>query len=303
MTTERARDMEIITRAARLQAVTSKFDEEAKPVGFVPTMGTLHEGHLSLVREARRMADAVIVSIFVNPAQFGQVEDYERYPRELARDADLLAPAGVDYIFAPPVEEIYPKGFSTWVEVRELSEKLEGVARPDHFRGVTTALTILFNLIHPKFAFMGQKDAQQTVIAKKLVRELHLPVEIVVMPTVRETDGLALSTKNQYLTADERQAAPVLYRALRRAEELFNEGERSAAKLSKAVRREVGAEPGAELDYLAITDGERLEPLDDLNDQLALISAAAFFGSTRLTDNIILNDEKFKNKTGRLKLG
>ncbi|MEP7272003.1 MAG: pantoate--beta-alanine ligase, partial [Acidobacteriota bacterium] len=212
--------MEIITRAARLQAVTSKFEEEDKPVGFVPTMGALHEGHLSLVREARRMADAVIVSIFVNPAQFNQPEDFDKYPRDLARDADLLAPAGVDYIFAPPIEELYPKGFSSWVEVRDLSEKLEGLSRPNHFRAINTVLTILFNMIHPKFAFMGQKDAQQTVITKKLVRELHLPVEIVVMPTVRESDGLALSTRNFDLSPEERRAAPVLYRALHRAEEL-----------------------------------------------------------------------------------
>lgn len=295
--------MEIITRAARLQAVVSKFAGESRPVGFVPTMGALHEGHLSLVREARRMADAVIVSIFVNPAQFGQVSDFERYPRDLARDADLLTPIGVDYIFAPPVEEIYPKGFSTWVEVGDLSEKLEGLSRPNHFRGVTTALTILFNLIHPKFVFMGQKDAQQTVITKKLVRELHLPVEIVVMPTVREEDGLAMSTRNVDLNADERRAAPVLYRALRRAEELFAEGERSAGKLAKAMRKELATEAGARLDYISVTDVEKLDPIDDLNDQLTLVSLAAFFGSTRLSDNIILNDQKFKNTTGRLKLG
>jgi pantoate--beta-alanine ligase len=295
--------MEIITRAARLQAVADKFSEESQPIGFVPTMGALHEGHLSLVREARRMSDAVIVSIFANPAQFESVADFERYPRDLARDADLLSPIGVDYVFAPPVEEIYPKGFSTWIEVRELSERLEGLSRPNYFRGASTALTILLNLIHPKFVFMGQKEAQHTVIAKKLVRELHLPVEVVVMPIVRESDGLALSTNNLDLTAEGRRAAPVLYRALRIAEQMFDEGERSAARLSKAIRKEIGKELEARLDYIEITDSERLEQIDDLNNQAALVSVAAFFGPARLSDNIILNDQKFKNVTGRLKLG
>jgi pantoate--beta-alanine ligase len=295
--------MEVISRAARLQAVATKLAEEQNPIGFVPTSGALHEGHLSLVREARRMADAVIVSIFVNPAQFDKSDDFERYPRDLARDADLLTPIGVDYIFAPPVEDIYPKGFSTWVEVGEQSDKLEGASRPGHFRGVATALTILFNLIHPKFAFVGQKDAQQTVITKKLVRELHLPVEIVVMPTVREADGVALSSRNQDLSPEQRRAAPVLFRSLHVAEQMFAEGERSAARLNRAIRKELAAEPLARFDYLAITDTERLEPLDDLNDQRVLISLAAWFGETRLADNVILNDEKFKSKTGRLKLG
>lgn len=295
--------MEIITRAARLQAVTSKYAEESQPIGFVPTMGALHEGHLSLVREARRMSDAVIVSIFANPAQFESVADFERYPRDLARDADLLSPIGVDYVFAPPVEEIYPKGFSTWIEVRELSERLEGLSRPNYFRGASTALTILLNLIHPKFVFMGQKEAQHTVIAKKLVRELHLPVEVVVMPIVRESDGLALSTTNLDLTPDGRRAAPVLHRALRVAEQMFDEGERSASKLSKAIRKEIGKELEARLDYVEITDSERLETIDELDNQVALVSVAGFFGPARLSDNIILNDQKFKNTTGRLKLG
>jgi pantoate--beta-alanine ligase len=295
--------MEIITRAARLQAVTSKYTEESQPIGFVPTMGALHEGHLSLVREARRMSDAVIVSIFANPAQFESVSDFERYPRDLARDADLLSPIGVDYVFAPPVEEIYPKGFSTWIEVRELSERLEGLSRPNYFRGASTALTILLNLIHPKFVFMGQKEAQHTVIAKKLVRELHLPVEVVVMPIVRESDGLALSTTNLDLTPDGRRAAPVLHRALRVVEQMFDEGERSASKLSKAIRKEIGRELEARLDYVEITDSERLETIDELDNQVALVSVAAFFGPARLSDNIILNDQKFKNTTGRLKLG
>jgi pantoate--beta-alanine ligase len=295
--------MEIITRAARMQSLALKLAAEERSIGFVPTMGALHEGHLSLVREARRMSDAVIVSIFVNPTQFRQSENFERYPRNLARDADLLSPIGVDYIFAPVAEEIYPKCFSTWVEVSGLTETLEGAARPGHFRGVSTVLTILFNLIHPKFVFMGQKDAQQTVVAKKLVRELHIPGEIIVMPTIRDMDGLAYSSRNQLLSPDERRAAPVLYRALSRAQEAFAEGERNPGRLIKAMQKELAREPRARVDYVAITDAERLEPLEDLNERTALVSLAVFFGPTRLIDNLILNDEKYKSKTGRLKLG
>lgn len=295
--------MEIITRAARMQSAALKLAAEERSIGFVPTMGALHEGHLSLVREARRMSDAVIVSIFVNPTQFRQSETFERYPRNLAHDADLLSPIGVDYIFAPAAEEIYPKCFSTWVEVSGLTETLEGAARPGHFRGVSTVLTILFNLIHPKFVFMGQKDAQQTVVAKKLVRELHIPGEIIVMPTIRDMDGLAYSSRNQLLSPEHRRAAPVLYRALSRAQEAFAAGERNPGRLIKAMQKELYREPLARVDYVAITDAERLEPLEDLNERTALVSLAVFFGSTRLIDNLILNDEKYKSKTGRLKLG
>ena len=295
--------MEIITRAARMQSLALKLAAEERSIGFVPTMGALHEGHLSLVREARRMSDAVIVSIFVNPTQFRQSENFERYPRNLARDADLLSPIGVDYIFAPAPEEIYPKCFSTWVEVSGLTETLEGAARPGHFRGVSTVLTILFNLIHPKFVFMGQKDAQQTVVAKKLVRELHIPGEIIVMPTIRDMDGLAYSSRNQLLSTEERRAAPVLFRALSRAQEAFADGERNAGRIVKAMQKELAREPRARVDYVAITDAERLEPLEDLNERTALVSLAVFFGPTRIIDNLILNDEKYKSKTGRLKLG
>ena len=295
--------MEIITRAARMHSVACKFAAEEKPIGFVPTMGALHEGHLSLVREARRMSDAVIVSIFVNPTQFRPGEDFDSYPRDLARDADLLTPIDVDYIFAPSPDEIYPKGFSTWVTVEGLSDKLEGAARPGHFRGVATELSILFNVIHPKFVFMGQKDAQQTVIAKKLARDLHLPVEIVVLPTVREADGLAISSRNQYLAPEERRAATVLHRTLTRAEELFADGERNAARLIRAMQKEIAREPLARADYIAITDSERLDHLEDLSQRSALVSLAVFVGTTRLIDNVILDDAKFKSKSGKLKLG
>jgi pantoate--beta-alanine ligase len=256
-----------------------------------------------MVREASRMADAVVVSIFIDPAQFRSEKEFEQFPRDLARDADQLAPIGVDYIFAPSYDEMYPPGFSTHVEVEPLSDKLEGLARPGYFRSVTTALSVLFNLVHPKFVFLGQRDAQQVVIIKKLVRDLHIPVEVVVTPTAREEDGLACSSRNLRLSPAERVAAPVLYRALRLAEEMFNDGERDPSRVIKAMRKEIEREPLARIDYIAITDTERLDPLDDLTEQNALVSVAAYFANTRLTDNTILCDSRYKSKAGRLKLG
>jgi len=295
--------MEIITKAARMRIVSSKLVAEERPIGFVPTMGALHEGHLSMVREARRMADAVIVSIFVDPTQFLSKKEFVEYPRDLARDADLLAPVGVDYIFAPSAEEMYPPGFATYVDVEGLSDKLEGVARPGYFRGVATALTILFNNVQPKFVFLGQRDAQQTVIIKKMIRDLDIPVEVVVMPIMREPDGLACASRNRNLSPEERRAAPVLYRALNIAEKMFDEGERNGGRIIKAVRKEIDQEPRARIDYLAITDAEHLEVIDDLTNQNALVSVAVHIGGTRLIDNVILNDKKVKSKGGRLKLG
>ncbi|HEX8115684.1 MAG TPA: pantoate--beta-alanine ligase, partial [Pyrinomonadaceae bacterium] len=207
--------MEIINRRQRMASVARKLRrEEDKTIGLVPTMGALHEGHLSLVREARRMCDVVIVSVFVNPTQFGPSEDFARYPRDLTGDTTKLADYNVDYIFAPPVEEIYPKGFSTYIDVEGLSDPMEGAARPGHFRGVSTVLTVLFNTIRPDFAFFGQKDAQQTLVVKRLVRDLAFDIEVVVLPTVREQTGLALSSRNAYLGDDGRKTASVIYRAL-----------------------------------------------------------------------------------------
>jgi pantoate--beta-alanine ligase len=295
--------MEIITKAARMRIASSKLWAEGRPIGFVPTMGALHEGHLSMVREARRMADAVIVSIFVDPTQFLSKKEFVKFPRDLARDADLLAPVGVDYIFAPSAEEMYPPGFATYVDVEELGDKLEGISRPGYFRGVATALTILFNNVQPKFVFLGQRDAQQTVIIKKMVRDLDIPVEIVVMPIVREVDGLACASGNRNLTPEERRAAPVLYRALKIAEKMFDEGERNGGRIIKAMRKEIDREPLARIDYLAITDAEHLDLIDDLTDQNALVLIAIYFGETRLIDNVILSDKKVKSRGGRLKLG
>jgi len=293
--------MEIITKAAKMRLISRKLWMEERSIGFVPTMGALHEGHLSMVRDARRLADAVVVSIFVNPTQFDSGREFEQYPRDLARDADQLSPIDVDYIFAPSAEEMYPPGFSSYVEIEGLSNKLEGQARPGHLRGVMTALNILLNIVHPQFVFVGQRDAQQTAMVKKMVRELQMPLEVVVTAIAREDDGLACSSRNQLLSPAERNAAPVLYRALHLAEELFANGERNASKILKVVRKEIEKEPLTKLDYVALTDTEKLDPLDNLEGQKALVSVAAYFGKTRLIDNVVLKD-KVKGKTGMLKL-
>lgn len=282
--------MEIINRRQRMSSVARKVRrEQDKTIGLVPTMGALHDGHLSLVREARRLCDVVIVSVFVNPAQFAPGEDFERYPRDLTKDTAVLTDYNVDYIFAPPPEEMYPKGFSTYVTVEGLSEQLEGVARPGHFRGVATVVTILLNIIRPDFAFFGQKDAQQTLVVKRLVRDLALDSEIVILPTVREASGLALSSRNAYLNEEERQSASIIYRALTRAESAYAEGERNGAKLVSIVRSTIEMEPRARIDYVSVSDADTLEKLDKLNDRTVLIAVAARFGQTRLIDNLVLN--------------
>jgi len=272
-----------------MASLARKLRRENKTVGFVPTMGSLHEGHLSLVKEARQMCDVVIVSIFVNPAQFGTGEDFEKYPRDLTADAALLAEFQVDYVFAPGTEEIYPPGFSTFVDVEGLSGKLEGKARPGHFRGVATVVTILFNTIRPDFAFFGQKDAQQTVVIKRLTRDLGYDTEIIVLPTVREESGLALSSRNVYLSKDEKAAASKIYRALRAAKIAYREGERNALKLAETVRQTIEAEPLGQIEYVAIVNAETLEPIEKLNDLTILVMVAARFGHTRLIDNMVLN--------------
>jgi len=266
--------------------------EQDKTIGLVPTMGALHDGHLSLIREARRMCDVVVVSVFVNPTQFALDEDFERYPRDLTKDAAILTDYNVDYIFAPTIEEVYPKDFSTYVTVSGLSEQLEGVSRPGHFRGVATVVTVLLNIVRPDFAFFGQKDAQQTLIVKRLVRDLAFETEIVVLPTVREESGLALSSRNAYLNEDERRAALVLYRALSRAKEAYKDGERSGSRLASIVQATVAAEPLARLDYVSVADADTLEQLERLNDRTVLIALAVHIGKARLIDNIILNRKK-----------
>jgi pantoate--beta-alanine ligase len=290
--------MEIINRRQRMSSVSRKVRRELdKTIGLVPTMGALHEGHLSLVREARRMCDVVIVSVFVNPKQFAPHEDFTRYPRDLTKDTMALADYNVDYIFAPAPEEIYPKGFSTYVEVERLSEQLEGASRPGHFRGVATVLTILFNIVRADFAYFGQKDAQQTLVVKRLVRDLAFDTEIVILPTVREDSGLALSSRNAYLEPEDKRAAAVLYRALSHAEAAYSEGERNGKKLAEIVRADIEAEPRADIEYVSVNDADTLERLDRLDDRPVLIAVAARLGKTRLIDNIVLNKT---SKTGQL---
>jgi pantoate--beta-alanine ligase len=288
--------MEIINRRQRMSSVARKVRrEQDQTIGLVPTMGALHEGHLSLIREARRMCDVVVVSVFINPAQFGPDEDFAHYPRDLTRDTALLTDYNIDYIFAPSAEEIYPKGFATYVTVDGLSDQLEGASRPGHFRGVATVVTILLNIVRPDFAFFGQKDAQQTMIVKRLVRDLAFDTEIVVLPTVREESGLALSSRNAYLNEEEQQAAGIIYRALVRAREAYESGERNGARLAGMVRATIESEPRARIDYVSVTDADTMERLDKLDDRPVLVALAVHFGKTRLIDNIVLN----RSKAGR----
>lgn len=291
--------MEIINRRQRMASVSRKIRrEEDKTIGLVPTMGALHDGHLSLVREARRMCDVVVVSVFVNPTQFGPSEDFNRYPRDLTGDTTKLSDYNVDYIFAPPADEIYPKGFSTYVNVEGLSETMEGVARPGHFRGVATVLTVLFNTVRPDFAFFGQKDAQQTLVVRRLVRDLAFDIEVVVLPTVREQTGLALSSRNAYLREEEKKAATILYRALAQAREVYLEGERNARRLAETVRAQLSTEPLARLEYVGVVDAETMEKYDRIpEDRAVLIALAAQVGKTRLIDNIIIQPARQKART------
>jgi pantoate--beta-alanine ligase len=285
--------MEIINRRQRMSSVARKIRrDQDRTIGLVPTMGALHEGHLSLVREARRMCDVVVVSVFVNPTQFGPSEDYEHYPRDLTKDTAVLTDYNVDYIFAPSAEEMYPKDFSTYVNVGGLSKPLEGATRPGHFRGVATVVSILLNTVRPDFAFFGQKDAQQAVIIKRMVRDLAFDTEIVVLPTVREDSGLAISSRNLYLTPEEQESASVIHRGLTKAKEVFKKGERHAARLEEIVRTTIESEPRVRVDYVSVVDAETLEKLDKLDERPILIAVAAYIGKTRLIDNTMLNKVK-----------
>jgi len=291
--------MEIVNRRKRMMSIARKLRrEENRTIGLVPTMGALHEGHLSLIHEARAMCDVVVVSIFVNPTQFGSGEDFGAYPRDLTADAALLAEYNVDYVFAPTMEEIYPQGFSTFATVEGLSEQLEGASRPGHFRGVTTIVAILFNIVRPHFAFFGQKDAQQSVIVKQMVRDLAFNTEIVVLPVVREESGLALSSRNEYLNDEQRQAATVLSRALSQARAAYEDGEYGAARLIELVRSIIEKEPLARVDYVSLNDAESLATLDKIEDRPALLSLAVFIGKTRLIDNVVLGKTKKQDAAG-----
>ena len=261
---------------------------EGKTIGLVPTMGTFHEGHLSLMRRARAENDVVVVTIFVNPIQFARGEDFDSYPRDLQGDLAQAERAGVDLVFTPSAEAIYPDGFQTYVDVTELTEGLCGASRPGHFRGVTTIVTKLFNLIRAHRAYFGQKDYQQSAVVRRLVDDLNLDIEIVLLPTVREADGLAMSSRNVRLTPEERQAACVLYASLRLTEERVEAGERNAKALLDEIRTMIETEPLARIDYVALCDPETLKPLDRIEGPI-LAALAVRFGETRLIDNLMLS--------------
>lgn len=270
-----------------MKTAAEKLKLQGNRVGFVPTMGSLHEGHLSLVRESLRQTDCSVVSIFVNPTQFGPEEDFQEYPRDLERDSSLLKDLGVDLLFVPENKEMYPEGFKTYVEVTDLQDMFEGRSRPGHFKGVCTVVSKLFAIVRADVAFFGQKDAQQAVIIKRMVRDLNLDVDIQVLPTVREKDGLALSSRNVYLTEDQRKAALCLVKSLEEAKRLIESGEKDSRVVMSEMKRAIRAEPLADLDYIAIVDLDNLESLDKIKGE-ALIAVAVYFGKIRLIDNMIV---------------
>ena len=280
--------MKLVTTISELRALLAEARHAGQTIGLVPTMGALHEGHLSLARAAKAQTDFVVVSLFVNPLQFGPKEDLGKYPRDLVRDRQLLEKEGADILFAPTVEEMYPAGAVTYVTVESLSQRMDGVSRPGHFRGVTTVVAKLFHIVEPNRAYFGQKDSAQHAILRRMVRDLNFPVQIVVCPIVREPDGLALSSRNAYLNALERQQALILSRTLRHMQELFANGEHDAAKLIASGQSMLATEPGARLDYLAIVDPDTLEPVEQITRPM-LVGIAAWVGTTRLIDNIVLS--------------
>jgi pantoate--beta-alanine ligase len=276
--------MQVITTIEKLRQARAGIGS----LGLVPTMGYLHQGHLSLVRHAQAECGASAVSIFVNPTQFGPREDFTRYPRDIERDLAMLLDAGVDLVFAPEVAEMYPDGYGTDVVVRGSTERLEGELRPGHFVGVATVVCKLLNIIQPSRAYFGQKDAQQCVVVRQMVRDLNIPTTIIVAPTLREPDGLAMSSRNVYLTPEQRAAAPVLYRALQLAQAQYDAGERRAAPLREQIRATLAAEPLAQPEYVSVAHPLVLRELDQIDGAGALISLAVRFGKTRLIDNLLL---------------
>jgi len=276
--------MQVINTIVEMRKLRRQLSE---PVGFVPTMGYFHEGHLSLVRQARKENPTVVVSIFVNPTQFGPGEDFQDYPRDLNRDLGLLEREKVDIVFVPSEEEMYPRDFNSWVDVEKVTERLEGASRSGHFRGVATICAKLFNIIQPTRAYFGQKDAQQAIVIKKMVADLNMNLEIVVVPTVRESNGLAMSSRNTYLNPEERQAATVLFKALSLARELWQGGEKDADKIRHQMTSLIQKEPLAKIDYVSIADAETMEELKKI-DRPAIVFLAVRIGKTRLIDNVIL---------------
>ena len=273
-----------------IRSLTKKVREikrKGHKIGLVPTMGFLHQGHMSLIRRAKKDTDCVIVSIFVNPAQFGPREDFKKYPRDLKRDLDLCEKEGVDIIFAPQAEEMYPEGYSTCVNVENITDRLCGASRPGHFKGVATVVTKLFNITFPDIAYFGQKDSQQAIVIKRMTEDFNMSVKIKVMPIVRELDGLAMSSRNVYLSQKERGQALSLYRALKLAKGLFNNGERDSGKIISRMRHAINKGHQARIEYIAVVDAKYLKGIKKISHQ-ALVAVAAWIGKTRLIDNIVL---------------
>jgi pantoate--beta-alanine ligase len=283
--------MKKITSIKEMKVKIRELKSRGKTIGFVPTMGYLHEGHLSLVRKSTQRAEVTVVSVFVNPAQFGPKEDFKEYPRELNRDLHLLEKEGVDYLFYPNSEEMYPPGYRTYVRVHDLEEKLCGRSRPGFFRGVCTVVLKLFNIVDPEVAFFGQKDAQQAIILRRMVEDLHLDVKIELLPIVRDEDGLALSSRNEYLNSEEREAALVLSRSLQEAKKIIKAGEKRAAVIIKKVEEMIKQEPFAKIDYVEIVDLDELKPIKMIKDE-SLLALAVWVGKTRLIDNLMIEINK-----------
>ena len=276
--------MKVVSTITEIHAARRSF---SGTVGLVPTMGYLHDGHLSLIRRAREECDHVVVSIFVNPTQFGPSEDLSKYPRDLDRDLSLIEPLGTDLVWMPTAEMMYPRGFQTWVEVEEVSRPLEGTQRPGHFKGVTTVVAKLFNGVLPHKAYFGQKDAQQVAVIRQMTRDLNFPIEIVVCPIIREPDGLAMSSRNVYLDPEQRKAATVLYRALSAAKDLYQAGERNAETIRETMKEVLSSESLSNIQYVSCADYDTLEELDVIKGK-TLLSMAVFIGKTRLIDNFVL---------------
>lgn len=279
--------MKVIRNIHQMYQFSRKAGLKGKTIGFVPTMGALHKGHLSLIRQAHRENDIVVVSIFVNPAQFGAKEDFKHYPRPIKKDITLCKEEGVDFIFYPTASRMYPDGFRTYVDVEELSDCLCGESRPGHFKGVATVVTKLFNIVLPDVAYFGQKDAQQAVIIKKMLYDLNMPVKIKVLPTVREKDGLALSSRNVYLNERERKDAVVLFNSLNLARDLINRGVRDTAKIIGLMKQLIYKKKSAKIDYISIVDTDNLKPLKKISAK-ALVALAVWIGKMRLIDNMVI---------------
>ena len=277
--------MKIIKSPKTMQRVCRGIKQKGKIIGFVPTMGYLHEGHLSLVRVAKKKSDVLVVSIFINPTQFGPKDDFKRYPKDLKRDKRLLKEIGCDFLFVPDIKNMYPEGYDTYVEVENLTRILEGASRPEHFKGVTTIVAKLFNIVQPDIAVFGQKDFQQAVVIKRMVKDLNFPVKIIVAPTIREKSGLALSSRNLYLSDEEKKQALVLYQSLNLAKKMIESGERDSRRIKNRMRLLIQKKPKAKIDYIAINDSETLRPLKKLKGNV-LISLAVRVGKTRLIDNV-----------------